>query len=79
MNPLYPQSQNQSNPMAMLNQIRSNPAQFLAQRGINLPQDINANDPNAILNHLMQKNKITQAQYNGAYNKALGMAQMFNR
>jgi hypothetical protein len=79
MNPLYPQSQNPNNPLTLVNQIRSNPTQFLARKGINLPQDINVNDPNAILNYLMQKNRTTQAQYNGAYNKALGLTQMFGR
>lgn len=54
------------NPMQMFAQFRSNPAQFFMQRGLNIPANM-ANDPNAILNHLMQTGKITQQQVNAAY------------
>lgn len=69
MNPLY-QQMNQSNPLAMLNDIKNNPAQFLATRGVNIPQGMN--NPNDILNHLMSTGKVSQGQYN----KAMNMAQM---
>lgn len=51
--------------MSMLPQLRSNPIAFLTQRGLNIPS--NLNDPNSILNHLMQTNQISQAQVNQAY------------
>lgn len=54
------------NPMQLFAQFRSNPMQFFMQRGLNIPANM-ANDPNAILNHLMQTGKITQQQVNAAY------------
>jgi len=72
MNPLY-QQMSQNNPMTMLNQIKSNPAQFLATRGVNIPNGMN--NPNDILSHLMSTGKVSQGQYN----KAVNMAQMFMR
>jgi hypothetical protein len=47
--------------------------QIMKSRGINLPTNINMNDPNAILQYLMQNGKITQEQYNKAYNEARRM------
>ena len=72
MNPLY-QQMSQNNPMTMLNQIKSNPAQFLATRGVNIPNGMN--NPNDILSHLMSTGKVSQGQYN----KAVSMAQMLMR
>ena len=59
-----------NNPMQMLNQIKNNPMQFLGQ--LNIPQNI-MNDPNAIIQHLMNNGKITQEQYNQAVNMAKQM------
>lgn len=70
MNPLYNQM-NRNNPMTMLNDIKSNPAQFLAKRGVNVPNGMN--DPNEIISHLMRTGRVSQNQYNQAVN----MAQMF--
>lgn len=67
MNPLY-QSMNQNNPMSMLNEIKANPVQFLATRGVNIPSGMN--NPNDILNHLMRTGKVSQAQYNAVANIA---------
>lgn len=53
----------------MLNQVKSNPMQFLMQNKLNVPQNI-ANDPNAIIQHLMNSGKISQEQYNNAVNMA---------
>jgi len=72
MNPLYHQM-NQNNPMSMLNDIKNNPTQFLAKRGVNIPQGMN--NPNDILNHLMKSGRVSQDQYNRAAN----MAQLFMR
>lgn len=63
-----------NNPMALLQQLRANPMQFLLQRRLNVPQGV-ANDPNAIINHLMQTGQISQQQLNSAYQ----MAQSFRR
>jgi hypothetical protein len=58
-----------NNPMQMLQQLKSNPMQFLMQRKLNIPQNI-ANDPQAIVNHLLQTNQVSQEQLNRAYQMA---------
>lgn len=52
--------------MQMLPQFKANPMQFLMQRKFNVPQSI-ANDPNAIVNHLLQTRQIPQEAVNWAY------------
>lgn len=54
--------------MNMVQQFKSNPMGFILQRRLNVPAEI-ANDPNAILNHLLQTRQISQAQVNFAYQK----------
>lgn len=62
MNPLYNQMQpQQNNPLMMLNQIKQNPYAVLSQR-FNLPQ--NMNNPNDILQYLLNTNQVTQQQVN---------------
>lgn len=58
-----------NNIINMVNQIKSNPMQFLIQNKLNVPQNI-ANDPNAIIKHLMNSGKISQADYDNAVNMA---------
>ena len=55
-----------NNPMAMLQQLKSNPLQFLLQRRMNIPANI-ANDPQAIVNHLLQTGQVSQEAVNRAY------------
>ena len=57
---------NIQNMAQMLGQLKSNPLQFLMQRKFNIPQSI-ANDPNAIVQHLLSTNQVTQGQVNRAY------------
>ncbi len=54
----------------MLSQLKQNPVQFLMQRRMNLPQGIPTNDPQAILNHLVQTGQVSQEQINRAYQMA---------
>lgn len=62
MNPLYNQMQpQQNNPLMMLNQIKQNPYAVLSQR-FNIPQ--NMNNPNDILQYLLNTNQVTQQQVN---------------
>ena len=56
-----------NNPMAVLQQFKANPLQFLMQRRMNIPQGIPMNDPQAILNHLVGSGQISQQQINNAY------------
>lgn len=55
--------------LQMLQQLKSNPLQFILQQRLNIPQDI-ANDPNAILNHLLRTGQIDQSRVNQAYQMA---------
>lgn len=64
-----------NNPFQMLQALRQNPMQFLMQRRMKLPQNMNMQDPQAILNHLMQTGQVSQDQVNRAYQ----MAQQFRR
>lgn len=58
--PIYQQSQN-NNALNMLAQFRQNPLAILNQR-FNIPQGMS--DPNAILQHLLNTNQVTQDQVN---------------
>lgn len=55
-----------NNPMMMLQQLKMNPMQFLMSRRLNVPQNM-INNPNAIVNHLLQTGQISQEQLNRAY------------
>ena len=58
-----PQNQ-QMNPMQMVQQLRANPLQFLQKAGYKVPQ--NLNDPNAIIQHLMNTGQVSQQRYEQA-------------
>jgi len=62
----------QNNMMQMLMQLKSNPMAVLGQR-FNLPQ--NVNDPNAILQHLLNTGQVSQSQVN----QAMQMRNMFQK
>ena len=49
--------------MDMYQRFRQNPVQMLNQR-FNIPQNVNLNDPNAILQHLMNSGQVSQNQVN---------------
>ena len=57
--------------MQMLQQFKANPMQMLMQRRFNVPPSL-SNDPNAIVNHLLQTGQISQQQINSAYQR-MGM------
>jgi hypothetical protein len=44
-------------------QFRSNPMQMLMQK-YNIPQNINANNPNDIIQHLLNTGQVSQQQIN---------------
>lgn len=64
----------QMNPMQMgqmLQSLRNNPLSFLQSRGINIPQ--NMNDPQQIVQYLVNSGRFNQNQIN----QAMNMANMF--
>lgn len=56
-----------NNIMQMLSQVKSNPVAILGKR-FNIPQ--NMNDPQQIIQHLLNTGQVTQAQYNQAQQMA---------
>lgn len=60
---------NFQNFMQTFRQMASNPAQY-AMKNMGVSQDM-ANDPDAIIQKMMQDGKITQAQYNQARSMAM--------
>lgn len=63
----------QQSPMQMLSQLRSNPAGMLRQAGFNVPDGMN--NPQQIINHLLQSGQVNQ----GRLNMAQQMAQRMRR
>ena len=61
------------NPMQMLQQLKANPIQFILQRRMQIPQNVNVRDPNAILNYLVQSGQVNQNAINTAYEMAQKM------
>jgi hypothetical protein len=49
--------------MQMYQQLRSNPMQILAKR-FNLPQNMSMNNPNSIIEYLMNTGQVSQQQIN---------------
>lgn len=74
MNPLFNAlGGNQPNMMQMLQQLKSNPVQFLMKSKFNLPQNIDTNNAQSIVNYLVQSGQVSQYLYNKAYNMARQM------
>lgn len=58
----------QPNIMQAVQALKQNPMQFIMQRKFNVPQNI-TNDPNAIIQHLMNTGQVSQQSYNDAVRK----------
>ena len=58
------------NPMAMLAQLKQNPLALLQKAGFNVPAGLNLNNPQAIVQHLMNSGQITQDQLTQAQQMA---------
>lgn len=56
--------------MQMVMQLKSNPMSILGQFGV--PQNI-SNNPQDVIQHLMNKGNVTQDQYNDAIQQAQNM------
>ena len=60
-----------ANLIQVVNQLQSNPMQFLASRGVDIPKDMT--NPDEIISYLMRTGKVSQAQYD----RVVKMAQQF--
>ena len=69
---------NPMNFMQMFGQFRQNPTQFLIQQKFNIPQNIGSN-PQAIVQHLLDTNQISQQQVNQARQMLPKLDQMFGQ
>ena len=69
---------NPMNFMLMFGQFRQNPTQFLIQQKFNIPQNIGSN-PQAIVQHLLDTNQISQQQVNQARQMLPKLDQMFGQ
>ena len=67
------QQQTAQNPMQMLSQLKQHPAEMLKQAGYNIPD--NLNNPQQIINHLLNSGQVNQ----GRVNMAQQMARQFGR
>ena len=56
---------NVSNILSMFNKLTRNPAQTLIESGLNIPANI-ANNPQGIVQHLLNSGQISQQQVNQA-------------
>lgn len=58
-----------NNILGMLQQLRNNPLEMLSKK-YQIPQGMNMNDPNEIIQHLMNTGQVSQQAYNNARNIA---------
>lgn len=56
---------NFGNTLALFNRLTQNPAQTLIESGMNIPANI-SNNPQAIIQHLLNSGQISQQQVNQA-------------
>lgn len=72
-NPFFnPESAGMPNIMQMVQQLKQNPMQFLANSRLRIPPNI-GNNGDAILNYLVQSGQFSQQQINNAYQTASKM------
>ncbi len=64
---------NGNNPLMMLQELKSDPAQMLGRAGYKIPAGMTS--PQQIVNHLLQSGQVTNAKLT----QAQQMAQMFKR
>lgn len=53
-----------NNMIQLLQMLQQNPVEVLRSRGLNVPQDLN--NPNAIIQYLMNTGQVSQQQYQQA-------------
>ena len=60
-----------NDPKTMISQIKKNPMAFLSKAGMNVPQGMN--DPNVIIQHLVQSGQVPQSRVNQVMQIVNGM------
>lgn len=72
----FTQQQQANNPMGQFNEMMGNPLQFLANRGINIPQ-VYANNPRAAVQYLITNGQMSNGILNNLVQKAQMMGYKF--
>lgn len=77
-NQLYQEhmQQQNNNPINQFAQMRQNPMQFLANRGLNIPQQY-ANDPRGAVQYLISNGQMNQGMLNNLMQRAQMMGFRF--
>ena len=75
-NPIYEEDMSrgraqQINPMQMLQNLKSDPAAFIRQRGFNLPDGVDVRNPQSIINALMQSGQVSGNAYKSAMQRMM--------
>lgn len=60
------------NPMEAIQQVKADPATFLKNAGVNVPDNIDLNNPQQIINYLVQSGQVSN-------NRMVQAIQMFKR
>ena len=63
--------QQQMNPMQMLQNLKNDPVSFLKQKGFNLPDGVDARNPQSIINALMQSGQVSRNAYQSALQRMM--------
>lgn len=53
----------QKNPMQMVQELKSNPSNFLKNMGFNIPDGVNTSNPQSIINGLLQSGQVGNNKY----------------
>lgn len=64
-----PQAQN---PIQMIQQLKSDPAGFLRNKGFNVPDGVDLHNPQSIINALVQSGQISGNAYQVAMRRMMG-------
>ena len=72
----FTQQQQANNPMSQYGEMRNNPLQFLANRGINIPQQY-ANDPKGAIQYLISNGQMNNGMLSNLMQKAQMMGFRF--
>jgi 3-methyladenine DNA glycosylase AlkC len=75
-NPIYEEdmrgkTQQQMNPMQMLQNLKNDPVSFVRQKGFNLPDDVDTRNPQSIINALMQSEQVSRNAYQSAMQRMM--------
>lgn len=60
------------NPMQMVQQLKSDPAGFLRNKGFNVPDGVDLHNPQSIISALVQSGQVSSNAYQAAMRRMMG-------